>query len=116
MLALLVLFANFGETQIFPRQPRLNGHSSQVRRDRLEHTEHAGDRYQLCVERLAEHTRLRVAVNTSHDAPPQRPIDMHTTIRHHFRSSGNHRRKYHTGMPLVPAMASSYRLMLHESG
>src|SRR5882757_8784305 len=44
-----VSFANSGETQIFSREPRLHRHSGELRWNRLEHTEHAGNRHQLRV-------------------------------------------------------------------
>src|SRR3954468_16944310 len=87
--SIVCLFAYSGELQVITREPRLNRHPGELRRNRFEHTEHAGNRHELGVEGLAEHTCVRVAVRACHHAAPQRSIDVHATIRHHLRPSSH---------------------------
>src|SRR3954469_1360056 len=66
------LFADFRELQVITREPRLNRHPGELRRNRFEHTEHACNRHELGVERLAEHPCICVAMRACHHAAPQR--------------------------------------------
>src|SRR3569833_1161220 len=81
--------ADFGELQVIAREPRLNRHAGELRRNRFEHTEHAGNRHELSVEGLAEHPCVGVAMRSRHYAAAQRSVDVHATICHHFRASGH---------------------------
>src|SRR6185369_4313507 len=49
------LLINLGELQVIAGQPRLDRHPGELRWNRFEHAEHAGDRHQLRVKLLAEH-------------------------------------------------------------
>src|SRR3569833_2006691 len=86
------LVANLGDLQIVALEPRLHRHAGELRWNRFEHTEDAGNRHQLGMKLLAEDPRIRVAMRARHHATAQRPIDVYATIRHHLRPGSHHSR------------------------
>src|SRR6185503_12157332 len=61
------------EVQVIAREPCLHGLTLELRWNRLEHPEHAGDRHQLRMKRVAEHACAHFAARPGNGAPAQRP-------------------------------------------
>ena len=72
------------KSQVVAIQPGLHGLARQLRREGLEHAEHAGDGNQLGMKFLAEHARADFAPRAGHRAAAQRAVDVHAAVGHHF--------------------------------
>src|SRR6185437_12518788 len=96
--------ADSRHVQFLARKPGLHRPTGQLGWNRLENAENACDGDQLRVELLAEDARGGITMNAGHDAPAQRTVDVHTTVRHHLRAGGHSRRDDEIAVASVHAL------------
>src|SRR3954466_10771378 len=84
--------ANPFETKVVTIEPGLHRLTGQLWWNGLEYSEHAGDRDELGIEFLTEHSRCDFAASTCHCTATQRSVHVHAAIGHHFSASTHHGR------------------------
>src|SRR5215467_2341387 len=104
------------EMQVLSVKPCLNGLTSQLLRDDLEHAEDAGDGNDLRVKRLAKHARVNVAAHPRHRAAAQWPINMNAAIGDHLGAGADCRSDHQVPIPCINALARTNHVVVHEAG